>query len=143
MVVPSGATTEVRIASAAIRWAAAIRRQTRARQIVHASLWLLDSSRVTLERPRPRFRGGIDIPFPVTDSVVRARLCRLIDGGAIPRIVPRRMFVGPCVEDHECTACGVDIHKGEQEFEWTNPGGLMLYFHRRCVDIYRILNGRS
>jgi hypothetical protein len=38
-------------------------------------------------------------------------------------------------------ACGVEIHTGEPEFEWTNPGNHVLYFHRRCVEIYRALNG--
>src|SRR4029434_7293849 len=38
------------------------------------------------------------------------------------------------------TACGIDIETGAQEFEWTNPGNLILFFHRRRADIYLTLN---
>ena len=38
------------------------------------------------------------------------------------------------------TACGIDIETGAQEFEWTDPGGLIVFFHRRCAEIYRTLN---
>jgi hypothetical protein len=34
----------------------------------------------------------------------------------------------------------MDIRTGAQEFEWTNPGHLMVFFHRRCGEIYLTLN---
>jgi len=37
------------------------------------------------------------------------------------------------------TACSMDIETGAQEFEWTNPGDLMVFFHERCAEIYRAL----
>ena len=142
MIPPRGATTEERAVSAASRWTAAIALQTRGQQMVHASRWRVRLSRARLDRPRPSIQGGIDVPFPINGPVIRARLRTLIDAGAIPAAVPRRIFMGPCVEAHECTACGVDVHRGEQELEWIDPRNQVLYFHRRCVDIYRTLDDR-
>ena len=34
----------------------------------------------------------------------------------------------------------MDIETGAQEFEWTNPANLILFFHRGCAEIYRALN---
>ena len=82
-----------------------------------------------------------DPPADSPDSI-RTRLLDLIDGGVLPAVAPRRMFVGRCLETHLCTACGLDIEKGAQEFEWTNPADLILFFHWRCADIYRSLNDR-
>jgi hypothetical protein len=90
------------------------------------------------DRSRPAIHGGQD---PVgSPANIRTRLLGLIDSGALPAITPRRMFIGPCRETHPCTACGMDIRTGAQEFEWTNPGNLILFFHRRCADIYLTLN---
>jgi len=143
MIVARGATTEERAASAAGRWIAAVALQTRGRQMVDASRWRVHLSRARLDRPRSSIQGGIDVPFPINGPVIRARLRALIDAGAIPAVVPPRIFMGPCVEAHECTACGVDVHRGEQEHEWIDPRNQVLYFHRRCVDIYRTLEDRS
>lgn len=144
MVISPVATIEERIASATVRWTAAVGCQMRGRQMLCASQWLVDSSRATLDRPGAvPFRGGVDVPFPVDSSIVRSRLRGLMDAGVIPAVLPRRLFIGPCLEDHECTACGVDIHKGEQEFDWTNPSNRVLYFHRRCVEIYGLLKEQS
>jgi hypothetical protein len=68
------------------------------------------------------------------------RLLGLIDRGVLPAVMPRRMFIGQCLETHPCTACGMDIETGAQEFEWTNPANLMVYFHRRCAEVYWGLN---
>ena len=83
----------------------------------------------------------VDVPFPIASPTVRSRLRSLIEAGTLPAIMPRRMFAGACLENHECVGCGTEIHTGEQEFAWTNPGNQVLYFHRRCVEIYRTLNG--
>ena len=78
---------------------------------------------------------------PPADSPasIRTRLFGLIDGGVLPAVMPRRMFVGQCLETHLCVACGMDIKAGAQEFEWTNPADLILFFHRQCAEIYRSL----
>ena len=34
----------------------------------------------------------------------------------------------------------MDIETGAQEFKWTNAANLILFFHRRCAEIYRTLN---
>jgi hypothetical protein len=90
-------------------------------------------------RSRPAIHDGLD-PVPASPVSVRAHLYDLVDAGFLPAVMPRRMFVGPCRETHPCTACGLDIETGAQEFEWTNPADLALFFHRRCAEIYRTLN---
>jgi hypothetical protein len=93
---------------------------------------------LVLDRSRPAIHGGQD---PVgSPANIRTRLLGLIDRGALPAVMPRRMFIGPCRETHPCIACGMDITTGAQEFEWTNPGNLILFFHRRCAEIYMTLN---
>ena len=131
-------TLEERAASAAARWAACVARRTRSRLAVDRSRWLMTSSRAVLDRSRPPIQGAQDPA--ASQANVRTRLLGLIDRGALPAVVPRRMFIGPCRETHPCTACGMDITMGAQEFEWTNPGNLILFFHRRCADIYMTLN---
>jgi len=90
------------------------------------------------DRSRPAIHGGQD---PVgSQANIRTRLLGLIDSGALPTVTPRRMFIGPCREIHPCIACGMDISTGAQEFEWTNPGNLIVFFHRRCGEMYMTLN---
>jgi hypothetical protein len=131
-------TLEDRAASAAARWAAGVARRARGRVAVDRSRWLLTSSRAVLDRSRPPIQGGQD-PADCPASI-RTRLLGLIHRGLLPVVIPRRMFIGPCRETHPCTACGMDIETGAQEFDWTNAGNLTLFFHRRCAEIYRTLN---
>jgi hypothetical protein len=105
---------------------------------VDRSRWLLASSRAILDRTRPPIQGGQDPA--ASPASIRTRLLDLIDDGAMPAVMPRRMFIGPCRETHPCTACGMDIEKGAQEFEWTNAANLILFFHQGCAAIYRTLN---
>ena len=134
MVATARATIAERAANAVLRWQFAIARQTAGRSLVAGSRWLIDSSRAALDRSRPFIRGGAD-----DHEHIEQRLRTLIESGVLPSPIPKRMFVGPCREDHPCTACGQAIRMGEQEFEWTNTGNLAFYFHRRCVEIYRAL----
>ena len=97
-----------------------------------------DARCAVLDRSRPPIHGG---QGPVASPAsIRTRLLGLIDCGALPAVMPRRMFIGPCRETHPCTACPMDIRTGAQEFEWTNPGNLIVFFHRRCADSYLTLN---
>lgn len=90
------------------------------------------------DRSRPPIRGGQD---PVSSPAsIRTRLLALVADGVIPAVIPRRLFIGQCLETHPCTACGVDIETGAQEYEWTNPANVILFFHRRCGEIYRTVN---
>jgi len=134
MVVGTDATIAERAARARSRWNVAIARQASGWGLVAGSRWLIDSSRAALDRSRPLIRGGAD-----NHEHIKKRLRTLIECGALPSPMPRRMFAGSCREDHSCTACGLTIGTGEQEFEWTNPGNLIFYFHRRCVEIYGAL----
>jgi hypothetical protein len=84
--------------------------------------------------------GGAGGQHPINRLLIQARLRVLIAVGSLPPTMPRRMFVGRCLETHSCVACGVDIHTHEHEFEWTNPAGLVAYFHRHCAEIYRTLS---
>jgi hypothetical protein len=138
MVAPRNMTLEERAANAAARWATGVARQTRGRLTVDRSRWLLASSRAVLDRSRPPIHGGQDPA--ASPASIRTRLLGLIDRGPLPAVMPRRMFIGPCRETHPCTVCGTDIGTGAQEFEWTNPGNLIVFFHRRCADIYLTLN---
>ena len=135
MVVTHRATIEERAASATARWDWAIGRRAAGRVLVTDSRWLVDSSRATLDRHAPAIRGGVD-----DGEHTRKHLRILIERGVLPATIPRRMFVGQCLESHFCTACERLIHVGDREVEWTNPANLVLYFHSPCVEIYRALS---
>src|SRR4029453_817025 len=92
---------------------------------------------LVLDRSHPPIQGGQDLA--ASRAIVRRRLLRLIDGGVLPAVMPRRLFVGQCLETHPCTACGMDIEADAQESQWTNPAGLILFFHQRCTEGYRTL----
>src|SRR5215510_10231621 len=139
MVVSKRATIDERTISATVRWAGAVAAQARKHILMNQTSWLVNSSRATLERRRPPICGGGGTPVEVSRLVIQARLVALIDGGVLPATAPARLFVGRCLEAHACTACDVDIYPEEPEFEWTNAGNQVLYFHRRCAEIYRTL----
>jgi hypothetical protein len=94
-------------------------------------------------RRRVRFAisGGSDNrDIPISEAAIRAQLRGLIERGVLPAVMPRRRFVGQCLETHPCMACGMDIEMGAREYEWTNPANLIVFFHLRCGEIYRALN---
>jgi hypothetical protein len=64
-----------------------------------------------------------------------------MDTGVLPAEAPERMWAGTCFQSHRCIACGSNVDLGEPEFEWENPVGLPLFFHRRCVALWKGENG--
>jgi len=127
-----------RTVSAIARWTTAAEAQARADDLVDSSRWLTASTRATVTRRRPAIQGGGE-PVAFNPGSIKARLQNLIRAGNLPPIMPRRMFVGVCLESHPCAACGFDIREGEREFEWTNET-LVVFFHPRCLEIYRTLD---
>jgi hypothetical protein len=93
---------------------------------------------LVIDPSRPPIHGGQDPA--ASPASIRTRLLDLIDRGVLPVVMPRRLFVGQCLETHPCTACGMDIETGAREYEWTNPANLMVFFHLRCAEIYLTLN---
>jgi len=88
-----------------------------------------------------KFSGGSgDLPSP-DETAVRSRLRSFIDTGVLPAEAPSQMWAGTCFQQHRCIVCGTTIDLGEPELEWENPVGLPLFFHRRCVDVWRRENG--
>src|SRR4030095_9081064 len=68
---------------------------------------------LVVDRSHPPIQGGQDLA--ASRAIVRRRLLRLIDGGVLPAVMPRGLFVGQCLETHPCTACGMDIEADAQE----------------------------
>lgn len=130
---PRGQSVEDRARDAIERWARTVAHCQRSR-------WLIDSSRATLDRSRPRFSGGAGL-LP-EDAAVRSRLRSLIDSGVLPAEVPSG-WVGPCLEQHQCLACQDEIPLQEIEFEWESAEGQAVFFHRRCFDVWRRGDGRG
>jgi hypothetical protein len=113
----------------------------RSRVAVDSSRWLITSSRVVLDRERPSIAGASGDP-PPDESAVRSRLRSFIDTGVLPAEAPEQMWSGTCFQAHRCIVCGSNVEIGEPEFEWENPAGLPLFFHRRCVGLWKE-NGAS
>ena len=130
---PRGPSVEDRARDAIERWARTVVQCQRSRS-------LINSSRATLERSRPRFSGGSGL-LP-EDAAIRSRLRTLIDGGVLPAEVSRG-WLGPCLSQHPCIACQDDILLQETEFEWESAAGRPVFFHRRCLDLWRREDGRG
>jgi hypothetical protein len=96
----------------------------------------LNSSRLTLDYPGlARIRGGGE---PLSDTAVRDRIRALIHQGILSHEPPLKMFAGPSQSCRPCSLCGEDLAKGEVEFETTLPDDQVLFFHRRCADLWLV-----
>ena len=51
------------------------------------------------------------------------------------------MWAATCASAHTCIACGGMIEVGKPEYEWTNDAVLVLFFHQRCMELYRDFQG--
>lgn len=76
-----------------------------------------------------------------SDAAIKARLRSLIDGGVLPPTLPSQMWAATCASAHTCIACGGMIEVGKPEYEWTNDAVLVLFFHQRCMELYRDFQG--
>jgi hypothetical protein len=106
-----------------------------------AAEWAVLSARATLDRHKPRIRGGSDT---LSDEAIRERIRALLSSGVLSRKPPTKMFVGPSAGGRFCAICGGGIAQGEMEFESSIPAEVSLVFHRRCADLrVREANGGS
>jgi hypothetical protein len=128
-------TIEERQTRAAVRWDRAVAAANRVRSSVDRSRWLLTSSRVVLDRPRPPFSGGAE---PLLDeATVRQRVRGLIDSGALTHVRSARVWVGPCRVKHCCTVCGLDIEVAKPEVQiCSSTGRVMIRLHATCFYIW-------
>ena len=131
-----GITLAERYARAVTRWDRAVAAVSAGRTTMDRSRWLLTSSRAVLDRPRPRFSGGADVPVR-DEEAVRALLWSLIESGFLPLVHSGRLLIAPCRACHDCTICRVGIRIGEQEVEiFSSTGAVVIHLHRRCFDIW-------
>jgi hypothetical protein len=105
-------------------------------QLLRASAWRLDSSRLALDYPGlARIRGGGEA---LSDSAVRDRIRALIQQGVLSRTPPVKMFAGPSPGSRACSLCSDVFAKGEIEFETALPDDRVVFCHRRCADLWLI-----
>jgi hypothetical protein len=132
---------EERIDRAAARLARATVSHLRGLQLRRDSAWRINSSRLTLDYPGlARIRGGSDA---LSDSAVRERIRALIQQGVLLRTPPVKMFAGPSPGSRACSLCGEVLGKGEIEFETTLPDDRVVFFHRRCADLWLLETKRE
>jgi hypothetical protein len=130
------ASIQQRTDSAAARWVRATVSVLRSRQLRRDSTWRLNSSLLTVEYPSlARIRGGSE---SLSDAAVRDRIRALIHQGVLSHEPPLKMFAGPSQGCRPCSLCGEDLAKGEVEFETTLPDDRVLFFHRRCADLWLV-----
>ena len=73
---------------------------------------------------------------PLSAHAMRERIRELLTAGVLPKQPPAKLFAGPSPGDRVCIVCGTGIAKGEVEFESSVPTELILFFHRRCADLW-------
>jgi hypothetical protein len=73
---------------------------------------------------------------PLSAHSIRERLRELLTTGVLPRKPQAKLFAGASSGYRVCIVCGTGIAKGEVEFESSVPTELILFFHRRCADLW-------
>jgi hypothetical protein len=73
---------------------------------------------------------------PLSADIIRERIRELLATGILPKKPPVKLFAGPSPGDRICIVCGTGIAEGEVEFESGVPTELILFFHRRCADLW-------
>jgi|SoiMetStandDraft_2_1073263.scaffolds.fasta_scaffold121595_1 hypothetical protein len=126
------------------RWARAEALYLRSRETLRSAAWRVNVSRLILDYPHIRpICGGMDADSTTRDDVARTRIRELVASCVRPGLIPSNLYAGPSPGGHTCAACSTTIAKGQIEFEATLPGELMLYFDRRCADLWsQEVNGR-
>jgi hypothetical protein len=74
----------------------------------------------------------------LSDTAVRDRIPALIHQGILTHEPPLKMFAGPSQSCRPCSLGGEDLARGEVEFETTLPDDPVLFFHRRCADLWLV-----
>jgi hypothetical protein len=129
---------------AAQRWAQAEAIHRRGLETLRSSRWRVHVSRLVLDCPHVHpMRGGVDADGTTRDEVVRTRIREIVANCVRPGLIPSNLYAGPSPGGRTCAACGGAIAKRQIEFEATLPGELILYFDRRCADLWaREVNDR-
>ena len=82
-------------------------------------------------------RGASDDVSPTIQRLRSLeRLRSLIADGTLPRKRPAKVFGGPTRGGRVCVVCAANLLAPEIEFEITNEADLVVYFHRRCFDLW-------
>ena len=121
------------------RWTRAKVRYARASATVERSQRLISWSRIATKRYKAsRISGGSgDL-----DHVLE-HLRSLIEDGTLAARPPKKTFAGPNNDGHSCLACGVKLTPGEIEFEVASQSGAPVFFHRRCIELWRQAEQRA
>jgi hypothetical protein len=135
MILSHQATIEERISRAAARKDDGLRRHRRGCASIEATRWLITSSRAVLDRRRLAIRGGGE-PDRLSDDTIKDRLCTLIAGGVLTPDTVGHMWAWTCRHPHPCTACGSTIVFGDVEIEISAVGGVVLFLHCRCLELW-------
>ena len=134
MMLALDATIAARIARSASRHADCLARRARGTRAIEQTKWLIASSRALLDRPRPAFRGGG--PDTIPEPIIRQRLRLLIDAGILPPGGLGGLWEWTCHQRHPCSGCGAAIVHGEIEIEVSTRAGVVLFLHRRCLELW-------
>ena len=82
-----------------------------------------------------QIRGGGELPL--SEDVVLERLRGLIQSRVLPLTRPRRVWAGPCREEHACMACDTIIGVGETEVDLVLAyAAVKVFFHPRCMNLW-------
>jgi hypothetical protein len=122
-----------RLFSAKTRWDAAETIQLRIAGRIADSRRRMAWSRAVLDRARAPFVGASGSEVP--DAVIIANLRTRLDRGLPPNLT--RTYAGPSTDGHVCTACGAALVPPEMEFEVVDGSNASMFFHRRCIDLWR------
>jgi hypothetical protein len=135
MILSHQATIEERVANAAARHADGLQRFRRGCASAEATRWLITSSRAVLDRRRAAIRGG-GVPDALPDGTIKDRLRTLLDGGVLTPDTVGHMWAWTCRRSHPCTACGGAIAAGDVEIEISTVGGVVLFLHSHCLELW-------
>ena len=75
-------------------------------------------------------------PDKIPEPIIRERLRTLIDAGVLQRGAIGCLWEWTCHHRHPCSGCGGAIVPGEIEVEVSTQGGVVLFLHRRCLDLW-------
>jgi hypothetical protein len=134
MVLAHDAALAALIARTASRRADCLARFARGSRSMESAQWLITSSRAILERGRPVFRGGG--PDTISEPIIRQRLRTLIAAGVLTPSGVGCLWEWTCHHRHPCSGCGAGIVPGEIEVELSTRGGVVLFLHRRCLELW-------
>jgi ribosomal protein L24E len=85
-------------------------------------------------RRLPAISGGG--PDTLPEPIIRKRLRTLIDSGVLPPGGLGCLWEWICRHQHSCSGCGAAIVPGAVEVEINTRGGIVLFLHLRCLELW-------